>query len=215
MHRTMREFAFDGQTALQAVISQSEYGSLEQAVASLSIFSNPETVIQVRAKNLFSVIRAKAQQKKGEHAGAAGDRVMLDDNLSPIMAFTWANDIARGRDLQYNHIVSMSDDVSLYTNLANIVALPAFLSKPTDTHKTIKSILFHRSLELYGNVLLGQSPSRPVCYDSLKWSDPLPAVRDVESVVRKHMATKPKNRTVISARNIGWLFSNYQPDSSV
>ncbi len=64
-----------------------------------------------------------------------GRRVMLDDNLSPTVAFTYATNLAKGRDVQFNHAWPSSKDPDACTALWNLFATQAFLAKPTDTGK--------------------------------------------------------------------------------
>jgi hypothetical protein len=203
--------------ALQDVVAQSQYKTLVQAVASLAVFSHPETVKQTEGKHLFSVIRARGDFKRGHYSDVIGGRVFHDDNWSPTQAFAWANDVGlwSKNDVQYNHIVSKSDDFRFYTSLTNLVALPSFLSKLTDTHKEISSLLRFRSQQLYGAIVADDFDQRPALYDELVWADTLPAVGDVQTTMRHRMSSCPKNRTVLCARNLGWYFSGYKPDNSL
>jgi hypothetical protein len=57
---------------------------------------------------------------------------MLDDNASPTDAFLWSAGIAKGPDVQFNNLWSLSRDPDSYTALWNICATPAFLAKTTD-----------------------------------------------------------------------------------
>jgi hypothetical protein len=215
--KSLRDHAFNGREALGAVIAQSEYETRERAVAALSVFSHPITVQQVHATNVLRVVRARGTNRRGTFGAVGNEQVMFDDNWSPKQIFDWSNDVALSKkdDLQFNHIVSKSEHVTHYTNLANIVVLPAFLSKLTDTDENVKAILFYRSLDLYGFELSGPFPKKPSYYESLVWADPLPPVQDLEQTLRKHMSTKPKNRAVVAARTLGWYFSNFLPDSSL
>jgi hypothetical protein len=54
-------------------------------------------------------------------------------------------------------------------------------------------------------------PPKPANYAALIWAAPIPAVADVEGQVRAIMERKPKDRTVQIARQIGWLYNDYQP----
>lgn len=142
---------------------------------------------------------------------------MLDDNKAPTDAFIWAHGIRQYQDAQFNHLWGRADDVHAYTSLANICMLPAFLSELTDTHRGVRAMLHYRALELYGNSLaipLGTT-SKPAGYDDLQWAEVLPPVANLEAVYRATMRTKPGDRTVRSARELGWVFSNYEPDPSL
>jgi hypothetical protein len=143
---------------------------------------------------------------------------MFDDNLSAIVAFIWAAGFGRGRDTQFNHIWPSSRDVSAYTALWNLCATPAFLAKTTDgrNHPDVVAALRRRSYELYGFLPAGASgPVAPDGYDELEWAaHPSPPLA-LEATYRAQMSTKPKDRVVVSAREIGWLFSGWLPDSSL
>lgn len=217
MGKSNQEFTFDGLAALERVIRQSEYGTLQQAVASLALFSHPSTVAQTGNKNLFRVIRARGIRRRGERDIVGGAPMEFDDNLFPIMGFLWANDLHRRKlkDVQYNHILSMSSDVSSYTSLANLAALPAFLSKLTDNHAEIKAQLYYRSKELYGPLSAAKIPEKPNYYISLNWRAPLEPVDNVEQTVRRRMSKSPKCRVTKSARELGWLYSGYKPDGTL
>jgi hypothetical protein len=63
--KALQEYAYDGFAALEALIAASPYRSTEQIVASLTLFSHPETVRQTRLKPLFRVIRNAANHQLG------------------------------------------------------------------------------------------------------------------------------------------------------
>lgn len=212
---SLRDFALDGSAALDFIIKKSPYGSLEQAVASLALFTHPDTVKQIQAQALFRIIRGSPRGNivKLEN----GKCVLLDDNTGPTDTFLWANGIQRGEynDVQFCHIWQCSQDPSAYTNLANLCLLPAFLGKLSDTHVQIKNLLKRRALTLYG----WQPSTTPVhegCDGSdIEWAEFLSPNPSVESAFRKQMLTKAKSRTTISASKIGWLFSGWEPDGSL
>jgi hypothetical protein len=217
---TLQSFRLDGRAALERVIQQSRYGSLEQAVASLALFSHPATVAQTRGSNVFRIVRARMDASRGEIDEIPGvGRVMIDDNKGPTDALTWVHGISRNqyRDVQFNHIWPDSRDVGAYTNLANICVLPAFLSKLSDAHSQVRAVLQFRAFDLYSGwkPVLQPRPITPAGYDDLIWAETLPAIPDVEVAYRRAMKTKPKDRTTASARNLGWVFSEYKPDPTV
>jgi hypothetical protein len=147
--QTLLDFQLDGREALAGVIRQTGYRVLEQAVASLTIFSHPDTVAQTRAKAIFPIVRDAG--RRGDVERRDGNLIGLDDNKAPTDAFLWANEIKkRPADLQFNHIYARSDDPECYTNLANLCASPAFLAKPTDTNSRIVALLQYRVFNLYG-----------------------------------------------------------------
>jgi hypothetical protein len=60
--KTLHDFALNGYTALEELIRASAYKSIEQAVASLTLFSHPETVRQTGCKAVFPTIRNAARR---------------------------------------------------------------------------------------------------------------------------------------------------------
>jgi hypothetical protein len=143
---------------------------------------------------------------------------MLDDNASPTDAFLWSAGLAKGPDVQFNHVWSLSRDPDAYTALWNICATPAFLAKTTDgsNHPEVQAALRYRALELYGRVPADQPvPTEPEGYPTLRWAALAPAVPDLERELRARLRQNPKSRTAISCREIGWLFSDWTPDSTI
>jgi hypothetical protein len=143
---------------------------------------------------------------------------MACDNTGPKDAFRWAIGSITGTDIQVNHIYSLSSDVRHYTSLANICVTPAFLAKATDTSKDVVSLLKYRVWDIYGYSPDGNAVVRPEGYDNIKWrnfAEPEYPVNLMEKNFRRIMKNKPKNRATIACREIGWLFSNFEPDHTV
>lgn len=209
--RTLAEFGFDGRLALEALIAASRYRSVAQAVASLSIFSHPETVVQTGGRALFPTVRGVP----GTFGEVDGRAVMFDDNKSPTDGFLWANGLnRRGRDTQFNHVYAVSQDAEAYTALPNVVMTPAFLAKLTDTDPEVRALLAWRSYDLYGWVPQGyELPTRPAGYAALEWAAPLPAVSNLPDRLSQVMNRRPKDRTVIAAMRLGWLFGTSLDDA--
>ena len=144
---------------------------------------------------------------------------MADDNRSPMCAFLWANKLSRlpRCDIQCNHLWSDATNVNLYTSLSNLCLTPSFLAKLTDTDSGIKMLLRYRAYEIYNGFFPPNEtcPIKPADYDALVWSDSASEVFNAEQQLRNEMRTKPLDRVVISARKLGWIFSNYQPDTTL
>jgi hypothetical protein len=212
--RTFVDLGCDGLEALKAVLAASEYRTLSQAAASLTLFSHPDTVRQTSCKPLFKVIRNAA--RRGQIEERAGELVACDDNKAPTDAFLWCNGLRRRpRETQFNHVYADSQDPDAYTCLANLCMTPSFLAKLTDTNAEVCAHLRYRTYELYGwHPAAAPCPKKPVGYDALRWPDPLPPVADVAAVVAAIMARRPRDRTVQIARRIGWLFNGYRPSAA-
>lgn len=215
--RTLSDFGLDGGRALELIIAESPYRSLQQAVASLAMFSHPETVAQTYGRALFRIVRGSIPQRGQIVPLNDGKSVVLDDNTGPTDTFIWANRIRRGTyaDVQFCHIWQHSGDPEAYTNLANICMLPAFLAKLSDTHPAITSLLRQRAIELYGWQPRIESQDTAGVARDLEWAPCLPVNPVLEATMRAEMRTKAKSRTTISARMIGWLFSGWEPDASL
>lgn len=103
-----------------------------------------------------------------------------------------------------------------YTSLANLCLTPAFLGKLTDTDDTIRGLLRYRAYALLGYWPADAGkPVMPADYARLEWADPLPVVPSVEQTMRAAMRSKRKDRVVVCARILGWLFSRFQPNPTL
>lgn len=212
--KTLLDYELNGYTALEEMIRASPYKSLEQAIASLTLFSHPETVRQTGCRALFPTIRNAA--RRGQRVEGSDRGLAYDDNKSPTDAFLWCNGLTRKvKDVQFNHVYLNSQDPDQYTCLANLCVTPAFLAKLTDTNDGIRILLRYRVYELYGWVPVGQAPPPlPVAYKELHWASPLPPVSDVAGSVRAIMERKGLDRTARVAQKLGWLFSSSDRERS-
>ncbi len=215
----LESYCFNGKNALQDILQSSVFGTTAQAVASLTKFSHPSTVAQTNNQNIFRTIRRTNNNDVGKYTNYEdGKQVMLDDNRSPTNAFVWANgtSLKRYSDIQFNHIWSSSKSVVLYTNLANICVTPAFLSKLTDTDTYICAFLRYRAYDLYRGFKPDNEPIplKPIEYDNLVWAEPLPPIHNLEDHIRRAIKTKPKDRTVKTICEVGWLFSGFNPETA-
>jgi hypothetical protein len=148
---------------------------------------------------------------------ADGRHVPQDDNTSPTLAFLWAAGRTKGPDVQYNHAWNDSANPDAYTALWNICATPAFLAKTTDgsNHPGVVAALRYRAWDLYRADPPG-TPSRhsPPARRARLGSAPA-ARRELEAALRDRLRTNPRSRAALAARTIGWLYSGWQPDSSI
>lgn len=195
------------------LLEKAGYQSIFHAVAEMTVFPHPATVSQTKNKNVFRIIRDS--HKRGTYNEE--ETAMYDDNNGPSRVFEWA--IEGGldwKDVQFNHIYSGSQNVELYTSLANICVTPAFLAKLTDTDPEVVELLKYRAYDLYGFLPQGlQPPKKPAYYDLLKWHAFPDLVHNLEDLYRRRMRSAPKNRATIAARKIGWIFSGFRPDPSI
>lgn len=207
----------DGIKALDAVLRRAGYASVTAAVAEHSVFLHPRTVAQTNGQPVFPVVRDMG--RRGEIGKLLDGRpILFDDNTTPTWTFLWAAGRNKGLDVQFNHVWTDSSNPDLYTALWNLCATPAFLAKTTDghNHPEVREALRYRAYELYGAHPLGQSsPLKPDGFDQLKWAALADPMLNLEAVYRTRLAGAPKSRMTIAAREIGWLFSGWQPDISL
>jgi hypothetical protein len=202
------------------LVRRAGYPSVVAAVTEHAIFLDPETVAQTGGSALFSTIRMRNVSERGSIDEVDGRRVLLDDNTSPTDAFLWAAGIQRRkvRDMQFNHVWTASRDPDAYTALWNICATPAFLAKTTDgnNHPEVIAALRFRAYCLYGTVPNGMPlPNEPAHYRELRWAPHPDALSDLAETVTARLRRTPKSRTTTACREIGWLFSEWEPDATL
>lgn len=206
--KTLKDYKYNGESALSSLLLKSEYRSIEQAIASLTIFTDPETVEQTKNKGLFRIRRYKAGERRGEII--ENERIVTCDNDSPTRTFLWANGLSRSTysEIQFNHIYQNSSDPDLYTSLANICVTPAFLSKLTDKNEKVKNLLKYRIRELYNFRPEGHpEPSQPDNYSHLIWAPFPPAIGNLKDCVNEKLETNARSRIALSVHEFGWLYS--------
>jgi hypothetical protein len=206
----------DGMAILGATLERAGFGSTLDAVAANTLFLHPDTVAQTQGQPVFPVIRNP--NRRGELTVVEDRQVMFDDNTTPTLAFLWSARRKKGPDVQYNHVFGDPRNPFTYTALWNLCVTPAFLAKTTDgsNHPEVLSALRFRVVELYGNWPKGEEvPTEPAGYRALDWSEPLPAIPDLEAELRDRMAQASASPPAKVARSIGWLFSDWKPDKSL
>ena len=203
--KTLSAYNFDGEAALRSIIGQSEYGTIENAIARLTIFTNSKTFDHIGNRALFRIRRAKAGERRGSIIKDEG--VVVCDNTSPTTVFLWANGLHRKevKHVQFNHIYPMSQYIAYYTSLANICMTPAFLSKLTDVNESVIQLLRYRAFDLYDFVPLGfDTPEKPECYEALDWAPPGVAVEDIFALFRQKIKQCPKSAIAKSVNAFGF-----------
>ena len=213
--RTLADFKNDGHRALVEALASSEWGTVEQALASLAVFASPSTVQETKHQPVFRIIRGARQRGEIDYE----NRLMFDQdgNHGPIFAFCWATGFDGDKNyLQFNHIYggSASKNVEFFTNLANICVTPSFLAKFTDRHCV--ELLRFRAWRPFGlRSPQGAIPLKPDGYDRLEWAPPLGFLNNVGGRMRDIMSTKPRDSLTRSVRELGWVFSSFEPDPTI
>ncbi|APT34585.1 hypothetical protein MCBMB27_05294 [Methylobacterium phyllosphaerae] len=221
--KTLAEFEYDGRAVLDFLIAASPWGSIDQAIASLSVFAHPDVVAATGHRAIFRTVRGRMADR-----GSIIDGVMVDDNASPAAAFEWSTGLKRGttRDLTCCHLYASSSDPDAYTDLRNIFYAPSFIAKLTDSQAGSLPVMHalhalrYRAFALHGYCGPGSTarPLKPEHYDSLEWADPVGAdatASGLEAKLRARLADKPKDRITKSVAHCGWVFSGGQPDRLV
>jgi len=213
--RTLANLGNNGHRALMEALANSEWKTVEQALASLTDCASPSTVEEMKRRPVFRIIRGS---QRGEIDFQNQVMFDIDGNHGPIFAFCWATGFDGGKNyLQFNHIYggrTERKNVELFTNLANICVTPTFLGKVTD--KYCAPLLKSRAWDLFRlRSPDGAIPPKPDGYDQLEWAPPLDALSDVEGRMRDIMSTKPKDSATRSVRELGWVFSSFQPDPTI
>lgn len=210
------ELVVDGVTPLIEVLGRAGL-TVVQAVAKYATFLPPATVEQTHGKALFPIIRNFGLRGQ---AGVAHDGrpVFLDDNTTPTRAFVWAGGLRRGRDVQFNHLWTDSQNPETYTALWNLCATPNFLAKTTDgsNYPDVVAAVRFRAFSLYGRrPESAPDPVEPPGYADLEWAPHPDPVPDLEALLRAKLRSNPKSRAAIAARTIGWLFSDGKSDPTI
>ncbi len=147
-----------------------------------------------------------------------GRQVMFDDNTGPALRFLWGAQRNKGPDVQYNHVCGDPRNLDTYTAFWNLCTTPAFLAETTDgsNHPEVVNLPRYRALDLFGYLPeRARRPEIPAGYESLEWPAPPDVVTDLEALLRRRLGYAPKSRPSMAARQLGWLYSDGRPDSSV
>ncbi len=203
-----RPTILDGAAAVAALTDEIVEGVLP-LVARTSVFLHPDTVRQAPGA-LFPVVRGKITERGRMGSTDAGRLVMFCDNASPRDAFLWAADRswAAGNPVQFNHVWARSKDPDCYTALWNVFCSPKVFAGLTDAAGPVRDTVQFHAWNLYGQLPAGvDAPMEPPWYAGLQWAEHPPPVEDLANLLRSRLATRPKHRAAIAAREIGWLFA--------
>ena len=211
------QVVLDGVDQLTTLLLRAGYPSVLAAVAEHAVFLHPDTVAQTGGSALFPIVRDMF--RRGQFGTARDGRpVFLDDNTSPTHAFVWSAGRTKGRDVQFNHVWNDAGNRDAYTALWNLCATPAFLAKTTDgsNHPDVIAALRYRAYRLYGVTPAGAPiPIEPEGFQLLRWAPHPEPLASLEAVLRTRLRANMRSRTARACRELGWLFSGWQPDASI
>ena len=166
--RTLALLGNSGHQALTEALANSEWKTVEQAIASLTVFASPITLAEMNYRPVFKIIRGST--RRGEIDSEQRVMFDIDGNHGPIFAFCWATGFDGDKNyLQFNHILRRphrKQNVNSFTNLANICVTPTFLAKYTD--KLCSTLLQFRAWDLFRWSPQGTIPPKPDGYDRLE-----------------------------------------------
>lgn len=158
--------------------------SLADLIALASVWVSPEIVRLLEpCEGVWYPDRRRAnlglriEGKMVENVGQVTDGVTLDNNTYANFAFKRALGVDRSEFVGFHgcHIwPGTACDAGCYTNIANLVAIPAELSSLTDHHPHIVACLKYRAWELYRwKPAKELAPVRPEGYPT-RWRDAWP-----------------------------------------
>lgn len=144
---------------------------LAQALIPSCLFPHPETVKAING-NVFPTIRArKGSPRLTLNPEGTG---MFDDNTTPRWALLWAHGYAQTdhpKGWTVAHVWTDADEISAYTNLANLALVPEFLGSLTDKQSPLAPFLQWHTWDNYGwRSGKFPVPEKPEGYDALAWN---------------------------------------------
>lgn len=204
----------EGHSFLQRVL-RSHYGKdepepLHRAVIDSAFFIDPSVVAQTER---LPILRARRMDGgAGERKNTVVGGEFVSDNFPPHYVFVAATDHTRDNgSTQLCHIYGGNGearDTFMYTNLANLCLLPAFLADHADTNGAVVDLLKECSFLLYGFDPTGNVARRqrtPGLRERIRTA--APPVRPLFEVL-----LKKRNANFIAAKAAGFLFS---PDGAI
>ena len=174
------------------------------AIVPLCRFPNPCVVAQLGGGEVFGTIRANGGNTRFNIGQtSSGAKVMYDDNTTPRLAFLWAHgclmtahprfqevDGKKRSHYVFAHVWEAAQDVNAYTNVANLVAVPKYVSSLTDGNGPLASYFQYHAHSVYGwKPATMPNPSKPRDYQAF-----LSHVVYLNSVSKKNPRVLVKNR---------------------
>ena len=155
---------------------------LEKLVAATSVWINPDVVKALEPvdgvwhpNHRRANLGLRVDGKQVEHVGQVIAGIRLDNNTYANTAFKTALGVERQSFTGFHvcHVwPGTAHDPACFTQVANLVGIPAELSSLTDHHPAIVACLKYRAWELYGWKPRNESaPAKPAGYPE-RWREP-------------------------------------------
>lgn len=154
---------------------------------------------------VFPVIRN--QRKRCEKDTKDGCRIMYDDNTSPRWAFLWSHNLGTtahpGNGWLLGHVWETPNDPECYTQVANLVMIPAGLASLSDRHGPVTPFLRYHAKQVYNWKPNDNAIEKPQGYDELEWRylDPYP---DPWNAIRERIEKSNAERARVLRSLLGW-----------
>jgi hypothetical protein len=144
---------------------------LVKIVAKMSRLPNAETVRSFESAVFPTVRNSKKRISRGK---IGNQKIMYDDNTTPRWALLWSHGISNTghpKGWTIAHVWSVSKDPSAYTNLANLLLIPEYLSGLSDKKGPLVEYLQYHAWHKYKWTPKGISkPKKPFKFDDIKWN---------------------------------------------
>ncbi len=135
---------------------------------------------------VFPVIRNHG--RRFEKDTKDGCRIMFDDNTAARWAFLWSHDLGSTahphNGWHFAHVWEKPKDPQSYTNVANLLMLPAGLASLSDKHGPLSPYLRYHAKQVYDWQPNDNAIEKPQGYDELEWKyldsypEPWSAIRE-------------------------------------
>lgn len=154
---------------------------------------------------VFPVIRNYG--RRFEKDTKDGSRIMYDDNRAARWAFLWSHDLGStahpGNGWYFAHVWEKPGDPESYTNVANLLMIPAGLASLSDKHGPLAPYLRYHAKQVYGWQPNDDAIEKPPGYDELEWEylDPYP---EPMNAIRKRIEKSQEKCARVLRGLLGW-----------
>lgn len=184
--------------------------SLAAMVATTSWLPNKKAV-KALDKAAFPTIRCNGKNPRFSLIQRGGaDIGMYDDNTTPEWALFWSHGLqgTRPKGWTIAHVWPTSDDISAYTNLANLIMVREPFAGLTDKDGPLTQFLRWHSWECYQwKPAQEPLPVKPSGYESIQWRY-LSSEADPKALILQRLTSRNNKRTRILRpimERLGWL----------